>query len=193
MKENRESFWRRHQEGDKEGPSYLPYQGLIYFYQTNSHNTHLKLTRLVPAIKSSYQTHSHSIHFKMTGFRRFLKTLKKEKHVLKQDTLLYWLKTKQYKKKVCPFLFLEILRPLSPPQGTQTSYQPTKELALFHTHTHTHTHTVRPLYAQVVHPWIQSTEDQKHLKKVEFQSFKKQNLNLSHTNCLHRIYIRYYK
>ena len=141
MKENRESFWRRHQEGDKEGPSYLPYQGLIYFYQTNSHNTHLKLTRLVPAIKSSYQTHSHSIHFKMTGFRRFLKTLKKEKHVLKQDTLLYWLKTKQYKKKVCPFLFLEILRPLSPPQGTQTSYQPTKELALFYTHTHTHTHT----------------------------------------------------
>ena len=127
----------------------------------------------------------------MTGFRRFLKTLKKEKHVLKQDTLLYRLRQSNIGKKVCPFLLLENPRPLSPPQGPQTSYQPTKEFAVFHTHTHTH--TVRPLYAQVLHPWIQSTEDQKYLKKVKFQSFKKQNLNLSHTNCLHRIYIRYYK
>ena len=52
---------------------YWSYQGLIYFYQTHSHNIHLKLTRLELTIERSYQTHSHNIHFKITRLvRRFL-------------------------------------------------------------------------------------------------------------------------
>ena len=47
-------------------------KALIYFYQTHSHNIHLKLTRL-ELIERSYQTHSHNICFKITGLvRRFL-------------------------------------------------------------------------------------------------------------------------
>ena len=41
-------------------PPHSSYQGLIYFYQTHSHNRHLKLTRIELTIERSYQTHSHS-------------------------------------------------------------------------------------------------------------------------------------
>ena len=37
-------------------------------------------------------------------------------------------KTKQYRKKVCPFLLLKRPILLSPLQGPQTSYQPIQEL-----------------------------------------------------------------
>ena len=57
VKMDRESFWHRHQKS---------YQGLIYFYQTHSHNIHLKLTRLELTIERSYQTHSHNVCLKMT-------------------------------------------------------------------------------------------------------------------------------
>ena len=59
-KRDRESFWHRHQKEDGEYPPHSSYQGLIYFYQTHSHNTHLKLTRTELTIERSYQTHSHS-------------------------------------------------------------------------------------------------------------------------------------
>ena len=51
---------------------YWSYQGLIYFYQTHSHNIHLKLTRVELTLERSYQTHSHNIHFKITGLVRRL-------------------------------------------------------------------------------------------------------------------------
>ena len=45
----------------------------------------------------------------------------KKKHVLKQDTLLYWLRQSniEKKKKVFPF-YLESPRPVSPSQGLWT-------------------------------------------------------------------------
>ena len=70
-KKDRESFWHRHWKGDEECPTEF-YQGLIYFYQTHSHNIHLKLTRLKLAIERSYQTHSYSISLKIRLVRSFL-------------------------------------------------------------------------------------------------------------------------
>ena len=48
-------------------------RGATYLFQTQSHNIHLKLTRLELTIEISYQTHSHSINLKITRLvRRFL-------------------------------------------------------------------------------------------------------------------------
>ena len=44
-----------------------------------------KITGLELTIERSYQTHAHNIHFNKISE----KVLAKEKHVLKQDTLLY--------------------------------------------------------------------------------------------------------
>ena len=38
--------------GAKNAPTHYSYQDLIYFYQTHSHNIHLKLARLELTIKS---------------------------------------------------------------------------------------------------------------------------------------------
>ena len=51
------------------------------------------------------------------------KVLAKEKHVLEQDTLSYSLRQSNIEKNICPFL-LESLRPLSPPWGIWSFYQP---------------------------------------------------------------------
>ena len=53
------------------------------------------------------------------------KVLVKEKHVLEQDTLLYWLRQSNVenqpnKQNLCPFLFLQNPRPLSHPREPQT-------------------------------------------------------------------------
>ena len=54
LKKDRESFWSRYQNREGECPI-KSYQGLKYFYQTHSHNIHLKLTRLELTIERSYQ------------------------------------------------------------------------------------------------------------------------------------------
>ena len=105
-KRDRETFWHRHQKGDGECPPASLNQSLIYFYQTHSHNIHLKLTRLELTIERYYQTPSHNIHLKITRLsRKFLlrrrnmslskihccyiiiSTELKEKHTLEQDEL----------------------------------------------------------------------------------------------------------
>ena len=48
--------------------------------------------------------------------------------------------------------------------------------------------TVGPLYLLVLHLQIQPTASRKHLEKHS-ECFKKQNLSLMHTNCLHSFYI----
>ena len=77
--------------------------------------------------------HSHNIHFKITRL-----VLVKEKHVLEQDTLFYWLRQSSVDKTFVlfsslrawdPFLLLKGPGPL-PPQGPRTLYQPTEELTL---------------------------------------------------------------
>ena len=74
VRKNRESFGHRHQKGDRECPPRQSYQGLMDFYQTHSHNIHLKLTRLELTIERSYQTHSHNICLKITRLvRRYLR------------------------------------------------------------------------------------------------------------------------
>ena len=73
VKKGRESFWHRHQEGDGECPPLMVLsRPFIYFYQTCSHNIHLKLTRLELTIERSHQIF-HNIHLNMARLvRRFL-------------------------------------------------------------------------------------------------------------------------
>ena len=66
----------------------------IYFYQTHSHNKHLKLTRLELTTERSYQTHSHNISLKIARLvRRFLS----RRNMSLSKILCYM--TKQSKKK----------------------------------------------------------------------------------------------
>ena len=114
-KRDRETFWHRHQKGDGECPPASLNQSLIYFYQTHSHNIHLKLTRLELTIERSYQIHSHNILLKITGLvRRFL---------LRRNMIRCYVGLRQssVEKSTCPFL-LENSGPLSPSQKPQAPF-----------------------------------------------------------------------
>ena len=115
-KRDREIFWHRHQKGDGECPPASLNQSLIYFYQTHSHNIHLKLTRLELTIERSYQIHSHNILLKITRLvRRFL---------LRRNMIHCYIGLRQssVQKSTCPFLLLGNSRPLSPSQKPQTPF-----------------------------------------------------------------------
>ena len=101
----------------------------IYFYQTHSHNKHLKLTRLELTTERSYQTHSHNISLKIARLvRRFLS----RRNMSLSKILCYMTKqSKKKKKKVLPSslrapdpFLLKGSRPPSPSRGPWPSYQP---------------------------------------------------------------------
>ena len=50
------------------------------------------------------------------------KVLVKERHILEQDTLLYWPRQGNVEKNVCLFFLLECLGPFSPPWEPQTPF-----------------------------------------------------------------------
>ena len=115
MKKGQRNLLTQTSEGDGECPPASLNQSLIYFYQTHSHNIHLKLTRLELTIERSYQIHSHNILLKITGLvRRFL---------LRRNMIRCYVGLRQssVEKSTCPFL-LENSGPLSPSQKPQAPF-----------------------------------------------------------------------
>ena len=92
-------------------------------------------------IDRSSQTHSHNIHFKDNRISQ--KVFRKEKLSSSRIHYCYIILTKECRKKTFvlssslripdPYILLKNPRPpLSPLQGSQTSYQPAQELTLSH-------------------------------------------------------------
>ena len=101
MKKDREIFWHRHQKGDGGGGWRVPPLG--------------------SRIKALYILLDPLPQHTFEDDRISQKVLKKEKHVLEQATLLYWLPQSDVGKKSLSFL-LESPRPLSSSWGLQTPF-----------------------------------------------------------------------
>ena len=152
VKKDRENFRHRHQKGDRESYQGLIYFSqtcshnmhlkltrleltIERSYRTHSHNIHLKITRLVRRFLLKRRNMSFS---KIHCYYIIISTELKGKHTLEQDEFccviissglqensLMGLRQSNVEKNVCLFLLLVSPRPLSPPWGCQTSYQPT--------------------------------------------------------------------